>query len=96
MTNFTPGPWKLNPDEQIVDGAGQIICHMLDRYCNSGIEDQSEHYENAVLLSKSPELFEALEELCNELKWIKVPEIESLARAVKVLESTKKKLALSS
>jgi len=66
MTEYTPGPWVVDPDDRpgmeynihVVSRCG-LICFMA----HSGKADNSEFEANAHLISAAPEMYKALLEV---------------------------------
>ncbi len=62
-TNYTPGPWKVQPDFltvfSIVDGSAQAVAKVLRSY--SPCVDKDAAVANATLIAAAPTMLETME-----------------------------------
>ena len=71
MTDFTPGPWEVNPFNAQVDAMPVEPKHSIAPVCQllwpTQERSEAETEANAHLIAAAPDMYEALEYACSEL-----------------------------
>jgi len=83
---YTPGPWKVDSDDDVVSAAGDLIARVHGGYDDELIEEQA---ANATLIAAAPDLayaLAALVEFADEMTGRVEPEFRQIAYAREVLK----------
>ena len=88
-TKHTPGPWWIDDSEFIAAGSDGTYKTIADPCCMEPTPDNMPEMEaNAFLISKAPELLQALSNLVSYLgpDWANDPEVKEAKKLLKQFE----------